>query len=214
MTSKPSRILIVEGKTDAAFFTALQNALGYKGAIEIRHMKGKTALRELLLEIRDASVNEGELTHLAIVLDNDKSPDGTAQSIRDALRAHRFSVPPEPLAWGKPSASSPATMFYTLPDPESRGALEGLCLRFFQAIDPQGVGCVQDYLIRCTDGRSQYVDDYAPYDKAKLQAFLAIWGNGTLSLENAVKQPQWDWYHPVFEGVQQFIHQLATEQPA
>lgn len=205
---KSERLLIVEGIEDKNFFNRLLGQLRFEDIIQVIDVEGKTKFKDTLTAISLLSDYES-VTHLAIVGDSDESPKDTFRSLTGTLRALEFNVPQKPLEFSRDISSKPATMVYLMPDPNSIGSLESLFLRYLEQTDSQVVKCVEDY-IQCVN--NPYLQIQAKQDKAKLQALTAVIDKKPKRPEDALKN--WDLNHPVFEGVQQFIHQLATEQPA
>src|SRR5437867_4426683 len=85
------RILVVEGKEETLFFSALITQLGLHG-IQILPVGGKTNLRPNLKALRNAAGFDRVIS-LGLVRDADNDPVAAFQSVRSALTAVNLNAP-------------------------------------------------------------------------------------------------------------------------
>ena len=92
---------------------------------------------------------------------------------------------------------------FVLPDGQSAGMLEDLCLRSVQA-DP-GIACVAEYFecIRRDTQRQPIA-----MSKARVHAWLASQARPDLRLGEAAAQGYWPWENPAFDLIKGFLLRL------
>ena len=118
-----TRLLIVEGKDDEAFFDALVNRLG-RHDIQVAGIGGKTKLRASLKAlVKDPPFQN--VQSLGVIRDADLDPKSAFESVKDALKATGLPTPRKPMSVAK---GPPQTSFMILPSIERQGALEDMCL--------------------------------------------------------------------------------------
>ncbi len=163
--SKPiteSKVLAVEGKDEEKLFSALRAYLNLPN-IEIRELGGRYSFRAKISALKATSGFAEKVTSLGVVRDADENPAGAFQSVCDALEKASLPRPTAPL---QPVGDAPQVMI--LPDGETPGMLEDLCLRSV-AEDP-AMPCVDEYF-RCLEERLEELPKNP--SKAQVRAFLA-----------------------------------------
>ncbi len=158
-----SKVLAVEGKDEEELFSALIACLNLSD-IEIWALGGKDKFRRNIRALTITSGFDG-VTSLGVVRDADKDPAGAFQSVCGALESAGLPRPTTPL---QPVGDAPQVMVMILPDGETPGMLEDLCLRSV-AEDP-AMSCVDEYF-RCLEGWLQELPRNP--SKARVRAFLA-----------------------------------------
>lgn len=159
------KLLLVEGKDEEAFFTQLLLELALAD-IQIHAVGGKTRFRDRLKVLLEAPGHE-IITSLGIVRDADTSPDSAFDSICGALGELNLAVPSVPL---QTAGEAPHVTVMILPDAESMGMLEDLCL--VSMADDPAMACVEAYF-ECLE--EQIAPENFPKNlaKARLRAFLS-----------------------------------------
>jgi hypothetical protein len=192
-------VLVVEGEEEKRFFGALLKHLKLQN-IQIMPIGGKEQLRRTLKTLA-LSPNFSEVVSLGVVRDADANPDTAFQSVRDALQAAGLPTPERPLL---PVGESPRVAVLILPEVDTPGMLEDLCLRAV-AQDP-AMGCVEQYF-ECLQHKGLSLPDNM--SKAKVQVFLASRQAG-LRLGEAAEKGYWPWDAKSFEQVKDFLQRIAS----
>ena len=188
-----TKLLIVEGKDDKNFFSALNRHLDLT-EIQIMDIGGKTLLADNLQGlVRAPGFNR--VVSVGVIRDADKNADGAFKSVCFALEGAHLGVPARPLL---PAGGRPIVMAMIITE-----MLEDLCLR--SVADDPAVACIEDYF-QCIDKNL----DRGPNNlsKAKVQAFLASRKRPVASVGLAAKKGYWPWGSPAFDEVKQFLTML------
>ncbi len=162
--TKP-KLLLVEGKDEVKLFEKLLADLGLVD-IEIRDIMGKTKYRKNIEALPRLS-GFGEVTSVGIVTDADKQPKGTFDSVCDALGVAGLPRPTAPL---QAVGDAPLVMVMILPDGETPGMLEDLCLE--SVADDPTMSCLEEYF-RCLEEQLEAGAFPGNPSKARVRAFLA-----------------------------------------
>ena len=165
LTATKSRVVFVEGKDEGQFFSALARYLELPDEIQFIDVGGKDNLRPMIRALKDRSEWAEVVTSVGVVRDADNDPRAAFQSICDALQSAGLARPTAPL---KPAGSSPQVMAMVLPDIETPGMLEDLCLRSVES--DRAMTCVDEYFC-CLEQRLEQLPQNP--SKARVQAFLA-----------------------------------------
>ena len=114
-------ILIVEGYSDLHFHAELLRWLDRLEGVFIKEFKGKSPiLSRETLELFLTPKRLSEKKTIAIIVDADDNPSGTAQSLGDHLRA----ITGQTVSEGQWTVGAPRLGFLVLPDPQTAGELE------------------------------------------------------------------------------------------
>jgi len=197
-----TRLLLVEGQDEVNFFKALTKHLDITN-IQIFDLAGN---RRLGTGLRTLTVlpNFDTVTKIGIVRDADDNPKSTFQSIRDTIANSPLVSPNKPL---EPSDGFPSVSVMIMPDAESSGMLEDLCL---QAVaEDEMFDCVAQ-LFDCIEA-NQNLSLPRNISKAKMQAFLSTQDRYIGSVGLAAFRHIWSWEHPVFNEVIDFLHNLTSD---
>ena len=194
-----SRLLLVEGENERRFFAALLRCLDLSEEVQLLNYGGKAQLRPLLSTLHLAP-GFSDLASLGVTRDADLAFASAFASIRSSLDNSRLDVPNEPLVQtgGKPSVS-----VFVLPDCNSPGMLETLCL--------DAVAC--DPAMPCVDAYLECLEDTAKLppknpSKARAHAFLASRDRADLRVGEAAEAGHWRLDSPVFEPLKRFLQAL------
>ena len=189
--------LVVEGFDALRFFNALLRAQGYPD-IQVQNFGGNSQLHDALDTLTKLDGFSG-VTSLAVIRDAERDPDAAFQSICTALGRARLAFP---AGAGKFVSGKPRIGVFILPDKDSPGMLESLCLRAVSA-DPTIV-CV-DELMACL-ARVKMTSTNPT--KARLQAYLAAQPRPGLRLGEAAEAGVWPWDHPAFDLLKALLRAL------
>ncbi len=208
---EPSRILIqknclllVEGpRDDERFFKALLKKLGIEEKVQVIPIYGKTNLRYRLKAVVEAPKQDDalEIASIGIVRDADTDPSAAFRSVRDALRDIGFPVPQKPLlAVGE----RPRVIVMILPDENSIGMIEDLCLR---SVDKDAaIVCVEQYF-QCLHQQNIALPRHS--SKAKVQVYLASKPECGKRLGEAAEAGYWPWEEKTFDQAKDFLGQVC-----
>lgn len=192
--------LVVEGKEDQRFFEALIVHL-HISQIQVLPIGGKTKLRPNLSSLVSNSDFISQVNSIGIVRDADKNPKGAFQSVCSALKAVNLSVPKHPLtAMGQ----KPRVSVMILPSIDSSGSLEDICLKAVEA--QPSMLCVEEYF-NCI--KQNDLPMPADVSKARIQVYLSSI-EAELRLGEAAGKGFWDWSHPAFDPLKQFLNLITT----
>ena len=207
-----SHLLLVEGKDEERFFSALLESelsgrVSECQVIPLGKDRFRPRLRGLAIHIRGSSVRS-----VGVVRDADEHPAGALQSVCDALAAADF---PRPGLHGAIVGTNPRVGIFVMPDGHSRGALEALCRR---SVESEIAGsCVEQYL-DCLKNRDGWgggiARNSAQRDKAFVHAYLASREDPARirdSSSEGAQQGVWDFRHEAFWPVTEFLRQLTAE---
>ncbi len=187
-------LLIVEGIDDALFCEAFIRRLNLS-AIEIWPIGGKTNLKRNLGLLKKLSGFAGVIA-LGIIRDADDNPWGAFESVCQALRESNLPVPGGP---GLRSDGVPVVRVMILPDAESPGNLESLCLRSISE-DPV-LSCVSRYF-ECLDDLGISTGEI---DKARVQVYLASMEKPDRRLGESALADCWPLDNRAFDSMLQFL---------
>lgn len=191
-------LLITEGQEDTNFFTALAKHLKLEH-LQIVDSGGKTTLRKFLKAIALES-GFSQVQSLAVVRDADQNPSSAFISVRDALGAADLPTPNDPYTI---LDKQPRVAVLILPDANSTGELEDLCLRSIEN-DPV-MQCVAQFF-SCLE--EQQLAPPKKVSKAKVQVFLASRPDIDWRLGIAAQRGYWPWEHPTFSEIKDCLLDL------
>jgi len=189
--------LLVEGRDAQAFFCAFLEKMKIQD-MQVHNFGGINELPGFLrgfVRIPDFADN---VRSLGIVRDAEDNPRSAFQSVCSALERARLPLPSGPET---PTTGRPYVSVLILPDSETPGMLETVCLRAVSS-DPV-MECVDEYF-ECVNQRG-----FHPrlIDKAKLQAFLASRPEQEL-LGHAIRNNSISWESEEFNHIKQFLSSL------
>jgi hypothetical protein len=201
--TKP-KLLVVEGADDNRFLAALLKSLRMGDDFDIRDLEGKGNFGEALRFLPAAS-GFTQINSLGIVCDADQDAQSAFLSIRNILRNTLLSVPDRPMTI---TAGNPRVAVFIWPNCSVSGTLETLCLSSVEN-DP-AMPCVRQYF-ECL--RDQMPALPKTIEKAQLHAFLlhtflASREKPGLRIGEAAEKHYWDWDHPAFDPIKQFLGAL------
>ncbi len=215
-----SKLLLGEGKDEVAFFEGLLKFLGIED-VQVMEYGGKYRIVSGLSAIVKLSGFDS-LQALGITRDADYFGNlgdmlvpkdrsiGEAQaafdSVCSALRVSASHLPlPARLMQKAGAASKPTVSIYVLPDCSQPGMLEDLCLRSVQETPVNQ--CVDDYFT-CVTQKTGHSHPNNKLSKARVRAWLATQIEPDLRLGEAVGRDYWDFTHPTFDSLKQFLQTL------
>jgi hypothetical protein len=202
MTLEPiteRKVLVVEGKDDRNFFEALIGNLSLSN-IQIKDIGGKTQLNARLKALKNTS-GFSEVESIGVVRDANNNPNGAFQSVCSALRNANLPVPTRAL---RPAGQRPEVRIMILPEENTPGMLEDICLRAVEA-NP-AMPCVTQYF-ECLQDKGLSPPDNL-LSKAKVQTFLASKREEVKSLGIAAQKGYWSWDNNAFDHVKEFLQNI------
>jgi hypothetical protein len=192
-------LLVVEGRDEELFFGALLKHMQLQN-IQVIPIGGKTNLRPNLKALT-LSPQFSEVSSLGVLRDANDDPSSAFGSVRDALIAVGLAAPQKPLVT---AGDSPRVTVMILPEENSPGMLEGICLRAVE--NDRATSCVGQYF-QCL--REQNLSLPRNISKAKIQVFLASRSEAGKRLGEAAQAGYWPWDHAAFEELKHFLSKLA-----
>ncbi len=218
---KRDAVLLVEGIDDARFFEAFLNWLGKTDAIQIAQVGGKPKFRPFLTGPLKRTNNFTRLSRLGLIRDADTDAGSAFQSLCGSLTDAELPVPAQAWTWRSTHQGGLDVSVAILPDMNSEGNLEALCLRSLKA-EPE-FSCIDDY-VACVD-RVSFPISAHDIPKAKIHTYLAAGAgprrggsqggestmrrNPGLRLGEAAEQGVWNWDDPAFEQIKDWLLKLA-----
>ena len=185
-----TKLLIGEGMEDKRFLESLVKNLGLED-IQVEEYGGKKNLNKY---IKSLPVFPGfkNLVSLGITRDADDSIESTQQSIASIVESFQKNIDKNLLI-----------TFFILPDNKSPGMLEDLCLK--SVCDREEYGCIETYLQCVLESCNRQPNNLS---KAKLQMWLASQKEAGKRLAEAAEAGYWDWNHPAFDSIKEFLIKL------
>jgi hypothetical protein len=196
-------LILAEGIDDARFLDAFLRVLG-KSSVQIAEVKGVANFRPFITGTLVRAQNFMRLRKLFLVRDADQNVGAAFQSIQSILRQAQLPIPKEP--WKSVQQRELTVSVAILPDENSEGNLEDLCLRSFADDweDSKALKCVENYLF-C---RNPAIVPKSKRSKAKLHSYLAIADGPGRRLGEAADAGVWDWESPALKQLADFLRQL------
>ena len=194
-------LLLVEGSDDDWFFRRMMEKSSISG-IQIVQYSERGTLGDFLADVLMLNPEFTRLKAVGVVKDADNSYQQAFQSVGDSLRISGLPVPSDPLTYaeGMLNESAIRVVTYVMPDNNSPGDLETLCLDAVR--QSPAMPCVDRYFSCLRD------IDHLPRQesKARLRAFLsANPSNPSLLVGQAVAAGVIPWDSPAFDGVHQLL---------
>ena len=194
---KPNVQLIVEGRDQLRFSQALLRHLGITG-VQIHDFGGVKQLRSFLGGFV-ASDGFSRVERLGVIRDAEDSAENAFRSVQDALASVKLSVPEQPQ---ERAGSGPSVSVLILPGADRPGMLETLLC---ESLADEPVNQCIDEFFQCVGEAS-----IKNMHKARAFAFLTTRPEPRHSVGVAALQGQWDLDHSAFNGVRQFLEELAN----
>ena len=195
-------LLLVEGIDDARFMDAFLKSMN-KSNIQIAQVGGKPNFGPFLSSTLANARNLSLLNKLAIIRDADNNPQAAFQSLCALLTRANFHAPSQPWV-ALPGRLSVSVAI--LPDENSAGNLEDLCLRALEENyeDMKALQCVDKYLF-C---RNHAIVPKSQRSKARLHSYLAVADEPGCRLGEAADAQVWDWGSPALQSLASFLSEL------
>ena len=193
------KLLIVEGKDEVEFFKVFFNKKNIQG-IQIMDSGGRDNFKKLLPVLQK---NFNTLTSLAIIQDaDDKPPNVRFDSICSTLTRCDLGPPNDIASFN--TKATPKVGIFIIPDGESKGMLESLCLSTIESKEKETLKCVDEFM-KCIEIKSKKPKN--PY-KAHHRAFLAAMPDDTPSLGVAAQKGYWDFDSDKLKPLLEFVEKI------
>lgn len=198
------RLLVVEGKEELVFFSALLEGLSLQ-KIQVLPIGGKEKIHPNLKALV-ATPGFSGVTSLGIVRDADDDPGASFQSVCSALKAAGLPIPRKPLETVGPK---PRVSVMILPEASITGAIEDICLK--AVLDDPVLPCVDQYFQCLQDTKKQNTASSFPKNesKARIHVFLASREKPNLRLGEAAQKGIWPWQHKAFDQIKGFLRVIG-----
>ncbi len=198
VTPAPPALLLVEGKTNLVFFVEWLRRLG-KSNVTVIDFGGTSQLKGTLQRVVDP-VFRAQGRSLGIVRDAERDAGAAFQSVCSSIQSCGLVPPTAAGIW---SASQPAIGVFILPDNQSSGMIESLCVEALR-VTAQGrasLDCTENFL-RCLSAAGKTADNMT---KARLHATLAGWGHNDPRVGAAARERAFNWSAPAFAPLASFL---------
>ena len=215
-------LLLVEGIDDARFFAAFLKWLGKTDAVQIVQVRGKDKFGRFLTGTLKRVDNFTQLRRLGLIRDADTSASSAFKSLCGALADAGLPVPEQ--AWETQEGELHVSVAI-LPDMDSGGNLEELCLRSLKS-EPE-LSCIDEYVdcVDCVTSMGPSIADNK-LAKTKIYTYLAAGpvpkkgggqaGESTgrtesgLRIGEAAERGVWNWESPAFGQLKDWLRNLAA----
>jgi hypothetical protein len=192
------KLLIAEGDEDARFFGAFCHHLGLND-IQVLPIGGKTQLPSNLKALKGVT-GFSQVIALGIIRDADEDANAAFQSVCSALQHAGLPIPTKPMT---PAPGRPRVLVMILPDNQSPGALEDVCLKAIAGTP--AMRCVDEFF--CCLQRHR-LPPPKNLSKAKVLAYLTSLPEPDKRLGESAQAGYWDWDHPAFSDLKDFLRSL------
>lgn len=210
---KKERVLLVEGRDELNYFTALLKFIHLEDHVQIIEIGGK----DKFLDTFPAFLNLpgfNQITAYAIIRDADDSHINTYESIKGLLKKYGQPCPPHSNAYY--TGNGVKVGIFILPGNAETGMLESLCLQTIA--NHPAMPCVEDFM-RCINANLEQKPSHSLHDttkmyrpkngeKAKLLAFLATLHEATTSIGIAAQKGYWPFDHEALANLRAFLREL------
>jgi hypothetical protein len=199
--NKPN-LLLVEGRDEELFFMALLNSLNVNEEIQVIQAGGKDQFRA---KLKAYMITDGfpGVRRMGIIRDADGNHKGAFDSVCSALRSASLPVPSAVMTL---TDGNPRTAVMIMPpEPVEGRNLEDLCLA--AVADDPALRCIEAYFDCLT--QEEIIHEENRIAKARVHAFLASRAEPDLRLGEAAGKNYWNWDHPAFGPVKDFLRRLT-----
>lgn len=197
---KEPKVLVVEGKDDENFFSALNRHLGIED-IQIVNCGGKTGIPPTIQAITKCS-NFYKIEYIVVARDADDYPNRAFQSVFGSLEDADLAVPEKPF---EIVGEKPKVAVMILPNGKDSGELEDLCIKAVK--DDPAMVCVKQYF-DCLEEQLEFLP--GNLSKAKIHAFLASREKTVKTLGIAAQVGYLPWDNPVFSQIKKVLNAFPT----
>ncbi len=200
-------ILIVEGHSDLLFYAAMLHHLGRLKGVFIKSFVGKSKIqnRELLSDFVNAK-KLAEKKSIGILVDADNNPGGTAQSVKEHLKAISGRDVDEG-QWQEDEGCAKLG-FFVAPDAQTSGEVETLAWNAFPDADPHlsMKQAVEKFLEKM---KSLGWETHSP-DKGRIGAYLAAAYDEDPRLGPGAREGKFIFDSPGFARLRAFLEVLPV----
>ncbi len=143
------------------------------------------------------------MTSIGIVYDSDDNPETAFQSVCTAIEKVGWIVPKQPLM---PAGQNPKVTVMILPDANTTGMLEDVCLA--SVSENPAIKCV-DVFFECIRQETSVFSKNL--SKARVHAFLASRPEPDLRFGEATLRGYWDLESEAFNSIKNFLRMLVED---
>lgn len=198
-----NRILVVEGNHDKQFFEKLLAYMGFgEGDIQIIITEGKSDFGPTIQLLSNPN-SPKKITRIGFVRDADELPARSAfQSICSHLKKNGFPVPK---TMSEVTEGHPQCGIFIMPDNESGGMLESLCL---ESIQNQVILEAIDQYMRAVEKNDAEMYGKLNQPKSRILTYLAGRHPYSNTVGLGAVQGHFDFSHECFDCVKHFLNRL------
>lgn len=160
-----AKILLVEGQDEVYLFDELLLDIGLDNDIQVIEVGGVDKFPQALKALRSRT-GFNQTTSIGMVRDADSDPQGAFQSLCSALQGANLPKPSAPL---QPEAGPPQVTAMIVPDADTRGMIENVCLN--SVSDDPAMDCVEQFFQCLREKGRELEDNVIP--KARVGVFLS-----------------------------------------
>lgn len=203
--SKPC-LLLVEGRDEKLFFTALLRSMGCLDGTQVEEVGGKDQFPRKLPGFVKMS-GFSKVRSLGIIRDADDDPRAALQSIQTALGKEGLPVPVSAGRKQTSAGGSPDVSIFIMPGRNQPGALEDLILASVKG--QQELACVTDFFA-CLDDRG-VAPDFSSARQRKREVHVLIGAQDTDArlLGEAARAGVWSLDSPAFDEIKEFLRDIC-----
>lgn len=197
-----TKLLAVEGKDECNFFESLLRIERMDG-IQLVDIGGKDKFQiELPLLMKIDGFRNVEV--IGFIRDaEDLVAESAFNSVCETLRKNSLPVP---VSINVPTDSKPRTGIFIMPDNQSTGTLESLCLRVLEGQKIKD--CIDDFISCFYVDMDQSEKSKFNEPKSRVLSYLASRAPITNSLGLGAQNGYWDFSHGCFSEIKKFLHVL------
>lgn len=189
------KVLLVEGKDEVQFLTALFNVKNIQN-VQVIDTGGRDKFKKDFLTLKNTP-GFNKVTSLGIIQDADDNAQDRFDSICSTLEKCSLPAPDQMASF---TSETPKVGIFILPDCQSEGMLESLCLSTIKSKN-KVLKCIDDF-IQCLEQKPKNID------KARCRAFLSAMQEDTPSLGVAAQKGYWNFDSDKLKPLLDFLSNL------
>ena len=198
--NKP-KLVLVEGKDEVNFLTAILKTLNKQNEVEIIEVGGKQKFKTELPALINIPGFSSKVKKLAIIRDADDNAEDAFKSISNLAKKNDLKPPERDKEFSDADIS---VGIFIMPGDSENGMLEDLCLRTRE--NDTIMTCVNSYF-ECLETKG--VPKPGNMAKAKCQVFMSAMHEIKNSVGLGALSNYWDLNHESLNGIKNFLDKLC-----
>jgi hypothetical protein len=195
LTVEKERIILVEGKDDALLIEAICDQTGSGGRIQLVCYSQQGKLGDVL-DVLVRGPGFERVARIGLTRDSEDGVDRALQSMGDVWRRAQATL-------REIDTRVPECQFFAMPDNQSSGRLENLCL--VSPTFPKVLRCAEE-MYACARHVSNYKIDR---EKGIVAAYLSMMDRPGLELGTAAKAGCWNLCSDAFAPLRGFVQSIG-----